>query len=565
MNDNDLTKLLNMDIDDNMVPDEDLLKDFELLQQERDLSGDVEDDKKDSEFILEEEVEIENKLPHEKDELLIALEIKSKEELTILLEEYKANAIQQKKLGATEMAVSYMKGFKLIQLKIKELEPLVLANESESERKDKIVVKPNQITVEPIIDKSVIKSLHRQVEISSLYAKIFLKLNNKAMAIYFHRLNKLSKAALDKYPVKTSPSPVEWIEPSYNPFVPSNCVQVEISSIDGILIPSDDANSEIFVLVDMGASTDKPQHFTHESVVKSNACSKKYKIHARIEFNEIFNFHVGTKVRKPMNIAIYKESPFRLLDYFTGPRVSKIGKLTINLNQALTGFEWSSVVQVLDGRTPTNIHIKLTVRTFKLLNSPEKVKKSEVWYFEDESITLPSSKVVKPSVAVPSPVAHAPQPAKIVADNAEKAKKAEQTKPVETLLNAQTESPNSSKATIDSPVGSDETDPYLILFNPDFMTSNLVFMHYLEFWANDPEKAEERQEIELKMNMLGIKVSSNQLSMQSYQILLKKRFEVIKKLAITLKNENNLVLAKEALVQIKKIQQEMDEIKEMLK
>ena len=588
MDENDLKKLLTMDIvDEADIQEDELEEDFEALKNGniKDASVDIESEQNET-FHLEDEVEIDTSLPHEQGDLLIALETNTKEELAILMNDYKNNAIQQKKLGKTDLAVSYMKGYKMIQEKINELEPLKLPSEIRAAPKSAATSKPPlsaQIVVEksePIVDKNMIKQLHHQLELSSLYAKIFLRLQDQTSAIYFHRLSKFSQNTLDHYPTKLNSTKVEWSEPAYNPFVTPNTIQIEISNVDGIAVSAEDKDCEIFILVDMGAPVDKPIYFTHEAVVKANACSKKFPISPNLEINEKFHFLFSSRIRKPINITICKSYPLRIWEYITGQRVEKIGKLTLEVNQLLGNgadaiFEWSNLLQIMNGRKPTDMHMKLALRTRKLLNSPEKSKKSETWYFEDTeghgspvptSIPVkPISKPLEPPTALQEPIK--PNEVLVVSAKAHEVKTEaaviSSPKPA-SLPSGRPQTPKSESPQAASPVGGAETDPLQILFNPEYMTSNLVFEYYLEQWAADKTKEDEIQEIQLKVNLLGIKVSTGQLTMQQYQQLLNARYEVLKRVAIALKNENNLLLAQQAMIQIKKIQQEIKEISEMM-
>ena len=578
MNENDLQKLLTMDIvEDVDIKEDELENEFEAL---KDGTPNIEiDSEQHQELVFEEEVDIDTAPPHEQGDFLIALETNTKEQLLVLMNEFKLNAIQNKKLGKTDLALSYMKGLKTIQEKIKELEPLNIASDIPSSIPP-TTTKPSPTTpkrkvpeveksIDPIVDPNMITQIHHQIEVASLNAKIFLKLEEKPMAVYFHRLSKLSQSTLDHYPTKLSATLVEWIEPSYNPFVTPNTIQVEISHIDGISCSDNDNGCEIFVLIDIGPSTDKPAWFSHDSIVKANACSNKYNLQSHLELNEKFHFQIANRIRKPLNITICKSYPYKWMDYFSGQRIDKIGKLTIDINQTLKGFEWTNLLQIMDGRKPTDVHLKLTIKTRKLLNTAEKTKKSETWYLEDSTqspqtsstpnafnnIPVPAAVApivvqqdsIQPIKAMPAPVVNVQEPTPVKEPRVDKVKQ---------------QSPSTPQATT-SPVGAAESDPNEVLFNPDYMTSNLVFEHYLQLWSKNDDKADECQQIQLKVNMLGIKVSSGQLTMDAYQKLLTLRFEVLKKLALNMKSQDKLPLAQEAMIQIKKIKQEIDEIKQL--
>ncbi len=558
MNESDLSKLLTMEINENKDDELDTELENELKNEFENLQN---DNQEEIELPLEEEVD--TALPHERDDFLIALETGSIEDLQILINEYKSNAVQEKRVNNNEMAISYMKAIKLLQAKIKESQPLELEEKVISATQKQI--QPSQTTkVEPILDRKVLEQLHSQIFISSLYAKIFLKLHQDTFATYFYQLHKLSKSSLEHYPTPLVQRSVEWTEPPYNPFVHPHTIQVELQFVDGIVASND--GSELYFILSMGPPNEPLLHFNHEEIVKSQACSLKFPSQSHFDINQKFHFQVPSKIRKHLVITLCKVYPTRFWEYLTGPKIDKIGKIQLDLNQTLKNgnyatFEYSQTLQLMNIRQPTGIHLKMIVRSRLLLNQSANVQRKEIWYFEEPIVSPSQSSIADTRVATPL--------ASTVTSNSAKPINPVQSPvqtPVTPIATPTTSTPTNTPATnTPTPTSpeSDQIDFNDILLNPENMISNLVYEYYLQLWSSNKEKEGEVQEIQIKMNFLGIKVSTGQLTMDGYAELLSKRLQVLKTTAITLKNDKNLVLAQEALLQIKKIQQELLELKQM--
>eukprot|EP00834_Sanchytrium_tribonematis_P001031 NODE_22_length_42145_cov_1.310612.p5 type:complete len:593 gc:universal NODE_22_length_42145_cov_1.310612:16108-17886(+) len=592
MNENDLQKLLTIDlVDEGNTNDDELLEDFENLKNGQQIQA-VEplvDDDEGEEILLEEP---DTSLPHESGDFLIKLETGSRDEVLLMSNEYKLNAIQQKKLGNLDLAMSYMKGLKLLQEKIKELEPLKLDDGPHLTGNQTILVKP-EISVrsykpEPILDKQAIERLNYQVELSLLYSKIFLRLQDKTNALYFHRLSKLSQSALDHYPVTLSSNLVEWKNPACNPFVAANTIQVEIIYLDGIVVQE---SCEVFILVDLGPPNEKPYHFTHGQVIKQNGCSKKYSIESHLDIKELFHFQIGSRIRKPLNLTLCKIYPLRFWEYVTGPRVEKVGKITIDINKVLKSgndavYEWSGVLQFMDSRKPTSSYVKVALRTHKLLNGIDNLKKSETWIFEQEQTrdeTKPlsrgsnistTSNLTTPNNSLASPITSANSPASQLSPNSVTSNLPQPVapRPIPNTKTLETTAKTSNPTQVSkinspqvSPVGHEDDPPEELLLNPEHMTSNLVFEHYLKIWSQSEDKQDEVQQIQLKVSMLGVQVSTGKLTMEKYGELLNSRLDLLKKVAKKLRESNNVQMAPHAIIQIKSIQQELEELKQMQK
>lgn len=71
-----------------------------------------------------------------------------------------------------------------------------------------------------------------------------------------------------------------------------------------------------------------------------------------------------------------------------------------------------------------------------------------------------------------------------------------------------------------------------------------------------------KQALEIKMNLLVVQVQSGSLTMESYLMQVKKAIEFEKERALKYKAANSMDLAKKALLRVKMMQQEVDEVEQ---
>ncbi|KAJ3124842.1 Coiled-coil and C2 domain-containing protein 1A [Nowakowskiella sp. JEL0407] len=348
---------------------------------------------------------------------------------------------------------------------------------------------------------------------------------------------------------------------------------------------------ESYVSFDMGMDGPNAAEGKGDTTVVKKNPNPEYNFVRKIKIERTRAFERYLS-RKKVNFEV---THYRGIFTFTKPSKTILGVASLELKSLLNKCEIQEVIELKDpgSRRPAGGKLEIRIRLRTPLLGSDIVTKTERWIQVDFGTSKPAASTPTPTATVSSPapsVKPAKTDTKVVESQASSSAgtPAKQVSPATSATNSpkpasqpvkDTLSAQSAANSIKSNESKDDEDVDLLIakfYESETIISNVVLETEVQELTTKitsleaakklvpPELVDRRDSYDIRSKFLVMMVTLGKITMEDFVTNLEKSIIETKKMALSFKKLNRLDMSKAALIRIKLMEKEMNDVKQMM-